>query len=96
MSVDSKTRCLPDDGGPAFPIAPDRNANDVIHYGWNGMTLRDWFAGQVMAAMCGDMQLREICGNIAKDAGLPDGTGIVARLAYDQADAMISERGKCS
>ena len=31
-----------DDGGPAFPSHPDS--------AYAGMTLRDWFAGQVIAA----------------------------------------------
>ena len=30
------------DGGPAFPVNPHPN----IHGGADGMTLRDWFAGQ--------------------------------------------------
>ncbi len=37
-----------DDGGPAFPAGyhPEGNSADQF-----GMTLRDWFAGQAMAAM---------------------------------------------
>ena len=34
-----------DDGGPAFP------ALDYTHYQKTGMTLRDWFAGQALAAL---------------------------------------------
>lgn len=33
------------EGGPAFPVSiPGCGDN-----GWHGMTLRDWFAGQVLA-----------------------------------------------
>lgn len=33
------------DGGPAFPVPDSHHANGQVHYGSNGMSLRDWFAG---------------------------------------------------
>jgi hypothetical protein len=35
-----------DDGGPAFPVQGYDNPNHGWQYGDNGMSLRDWFAGQ--------------------------------------------------
>lgn len=61
---------------PAFP-------RDHRHLGHNGMTLRDWFAGQVLASA----------------AALPFGEGDCAHravVAYQQADAMLSERNKAA
>jgi hypothetical protein len=43
------------DGGPAFPIP----SNVITKY---GMSLRDWFAGQAMAAMVGSYR-RTMRGN---------------------------------
>jgi hypothetical protein len=60
-----------DDGGPAFP-----NSNDVC--GCYGMTLRDWFAGQAMAAM--------VTPHTCDDR--------IAQWSYQTADAMIAERAK--
>jgi hypothetical protein len=40
------------DGGPAFPVPDSHHANGQVQYGANGMTLRDWFAGQALAGMC--------------------------------------------
>ena len=34
------------DGGPAYPVAPSWNQNgDMVEGGFDGMSLRDWFAG---------------------------------------------------
>jgi hypothetical protein len=57
------------DGGPAFP----RHAYD----GHDGMTLRDWFAGQALAGMLAN----------------PDSwTGDRGVMAYRYADAMLRAR----
>jgi hypothetical protein len=65
------------DGGPAFPstiqyFPDDKNANEE-----QGMTLRDWFAGQALAGM--------LIGEWLSDKG-------VATLAYEYADAMLAAR----
>ena len=71
-----------EDGGPAFAAAA---AND--HTGWTqeGMSLRDWFAGQAIKAVI------ERCGN---DTRGPHEhlTDYFARKAYEVADAMIIAR----
>jgi len=61
-----------DDGGTAFPVT--RPAPHV------GMTLRDYFAGQVLA-------------NAAIAPYIDQGSQ-VSRLAYTIADAMLAERQK--
>ena len=66
------------DGGPAFPNVP----SDPLYQSWDqGMSLRDWFAGQAMTAIIGnvyctpDTTFKEISGR-----------------AYAQADAMLAAR----
>ena len=59
-------------GGPAFPVV---TANDM-----RGMTLRDWFAGQALAALLNRPEWPELF--------------IAAEQAYALADAMIAERDK--
>ena len=61
-------------GGPAFP-------NDYCNPSSQGMSLRDWFAGQALA---GQSSIPRIAWSF-KD---------IAELAYEQADAMLAERQK--
>jgi hypothetical protein len=61
-------------GGGAFPCHPS------VMPGEEGMSLRDWFAGQVILKAC------ESTG-----FGLPDRA---AEYAYKVADAMLEERQK--
>ena len=74
------------DGGPAFPTAPAYAADGrTLSYGFAGMTLRDWFAGQAVGSVM------HMC---AGDTLLP-GESIetsFARKAYAIADAMLAER----
>ena len=59
------------DGGQAFP------AGNPTHGGHEGMTLRDWFAGQALAGMLAN----------------PDSwTGDRGVMAYRYADAMLRAR----
>ena len=71
------------DGGPAFPVACSANGTPlrVSYQDTEGMSLRDWFAGQAMAAFLG-REDEHIYGH-----------GKVAELAYQQADAMLAARG---
>jgi hypothetical protein len=75
--VGGKLMLIPGEGGNAFP-RPDTDAN----YGSTGMTMRDWYAGQVAA------------GYLAACAGheiqFPSPKG-VASYAFEVADAMIAE-----
>jgi uncharacterized protein YodC (DUF2158 family) len=62
----------PKDGGPAFPVT-DGHAVYAP-----GMSLRDWFAGQALAAIT----MRHGTGDIDWQS----------LLAYEMADAMLSAR----
>ena len=63
---------------PAFPVT----AGQQVYT--HGMTLRDWFAGQALAGMCGHPMALARTG--AKDLSED------ARLAYRIADAMLAAR----
>lgn len=67
------------DGGPAFAnFIEDAWGNSRVH---GGMSLRDWFAGQFMAAI--------IIGNRADACALTIGA---AKDAYSAADTMLEAR----
>jgi hypothetical protein len=77
------------DGGPIHPIPEVRDMDgNGIMAGWNGMSLRDWFAGQ---ALTGLMVMIS-----ADKHELPEPKGPVgcAIEAYRLADAMLAERSK--
>ena len=65
-------------GGPAFPALPiSRELNGELVYQAEGVTIRDYFAAKAMQGM----QSRVNWDMVA-----------VARLAYEQADAMLEAR----
>lgn len=74
------------DGGPAFPVASAQAYNQ----GFEGMSLRDYFAGQALvgflAAPNGPHE-DDVVGMIARAEPLK-----AARWSYEQADAMIAAR----
>jgi len=63
------------DGGNAFP-----NVDGDL-----GMSLRDWFAGQIIGGIFSDSRMVNYMGNKNHD---------VAEIAYRIADVMLKERGK--
>ena len=65
-------------GGPAFPVS-----KDVVYPQLNGMSLRDWFAGQALLSMRAWSP-----GDVLMD---PTARAV---WAYEQADAMLAEREK--
>lgn len=73
-----------DDGGPAFPrpmawIPEEMAVHGITADAQDGMTLRDWFAGQALSGMYSD--------------GCPANTiDAIASDAYRIADAMIRAR----
>ena len=79
---------MKDTGGPAFPethVLPIMIQEQVVQKGWKGregMTLRDWFAGQI------------IMGNIAraKPGYEFSSNKELAKLSYEMADAMLKAR----
>jgi hypothetical protein len=82
-----------DDGGPAYPrpgYYPDTELSDFeavrerlpsVTEPQDGMSLRDWFAGQALA------------GEAASHTGGQPSTADLAERAYDIADAMLVRRG---
>ena len=69
-----------EDGGPAFPCETYglKNGKETT-IPTNGMTLRDWFAGQALAGLVQNGQYA---------------SGQIAQSAYSFADAMLSARNK--
>ena len=66
------------DGGPAFPTdSEQQNGPHSWHY--EGLSMRDYFAGQALAGCLANDNVRGSFGDIASDA-------------YKQADAMIAQR----
>ena len=63
------------DGGPAFPVAVDKLLVS------EGMTLRDWFAGQVLQGLVSD-------GKRYEDRFVEE----VAVECYEMADEMLQAR----
>ena len=70
-----------DDGGPAFPrtVTIDDGIDGYREIKRDGMTLRDWFAGQALAGLMADGKNSGRFADIASDA-------------YDFADAMLAQR----
>ena len=71
-----------DDGGSAFPI-------ETTSTPWcEGMTLRDWFAGQALPAV-----IRQCAGDLAvNNPDRLEPATYFARKSYECADAMIAAR----
>ena len=72
------------DGGSAFPALAD-NWRDGL-----GMSLRDWFAGQISAGMHANPDLMELL--TAGPYSVEDGPERLAKAAYRYADAMLKQR----
>jgi len=68
-----------DNGGAAFPRTVQQWNGNLQAF--DGMTLRDWFAGQALTSM------------LSQPSDISDGTpALAARLSYKFADAMIAAR----
>ena len=81
MTQTAQTREALVNGGAAFPFQ-SRTPQDELNAPEPGMSLRDWFAGQIaggMAAHSGTM-------------GTPFGPGDIAQRSYEVADALLSAR----
>ena len=74
----------PNNGGPAFPVI--KNDYDNTN---QGMTLRDYFAGQVA---CGDASAEG--GWVGNEELLPEYAAKRAKVYYAIADALLKEREK--
>lgn len=70
-----------DNGGPAFPVPLTQGQSYQGHAPCDGMLLRDYFAAKAMQAALAH-----------KHALPPSYDSVVARRAYDMADAMLKAR----
>ena len=74
---------------PAFPLSVNQLADSSPEA--QGMSLRDWFAGQAMKGLlAGVVHASE---KIAESEG-GSAEEVIARWAFEQADAMLAEREK--
>ena len=73
------------DGGPAYPTLGRELTDMTGAVVTSGMTLRDWFAGQALAALLSYSGRHE---------SEPMDAERWAWAAYAQADAMLAERAK--
>ena len=72
---------MKDENPPAFP-------RDHRHFGHNGMSLRDWFAGQALAGLMANANIP-----FAPDYAECEPSQI-ADASYEIADAMLAHRQK--
>ncbi len=80
------------DGGPAFPSgALDVAANKVASPIYDGMTLRDYLAGQALQGMLAGHASNVIKAGDAED-GASEVNATLAEIAYAIADAMLAQR----
>lgn len=77
------------DGGPAFPVTASTGYPRDGVYCRDGMSLRDWFAGQ---ALVGITSLQSDFDAIAKHVGM-SAEDLTARACFVIADAMLKARG---
>lgn len=75
------------DGGPAFPMQATFSPECGTMPGQEGMTLRDWFAGQALTGF--------LASTPADAREWPD-SEILAIRCFKFADAMIAQREKKS
>ena len=77
------------DGGPAFP---NRGGNTLSHPSYDGMSLRDWFAGQALAGWISALDSRDVPDPGSEPGILAEHQAAVARLCVGYADAMLAAR----
>ena len=85
-----------DDGGPAFPrhvVTMDGMGGYETPPAEDGMTLRDWFAGQALASMA-PVVCKPGCQYEPQDGDPRSVEEFTAAVVYSLADAMLAERAK--
>lgn len=91
-----------DDGGPAFPVPSYVNVDgETFESKPQGMTLRDWFAGQALAGWGqyhGSVRASRAADLFEGAESHPyddlGGQQLWAQWAYQVAEAMLAERAK--
>lgn len=76
----------PNDGGPAFPVPVHTATDGRTHDG--GMSLRDWFAGQIVSGMAASAYWQE---NFQTNEQYVEAA---IKSAYFAADVAIKSRSK--
>ena len=74
------------DGGSAFPVRNDQYPE------FNGMSLRDWFAGHALSAMIAKSPFFDRDGEFGKPVDMIQFKADMAESAYCYADAMLAAR----
>lgn len=80
----------PNDGGPAFPCPPDATVTVTKE----GMSLRDWFAGQALGGLMADPREKRCDPSKPLEPQLRACAAEYAQASYRMADAMLAERAK--
>ncbi|MDH0869715.1 hypothetical protein [Agrobacterium pusense] len=80
-----------DDGGSAFPVPEENRLSDGTYCN-EGMSLRDYFAGQALAGIYASRDLQHAILHDQGKAGSGEFDTCMAKQAYSQADAMIAAR----
>ena len=75
-----------DDGGSAFPVPEENRLSDGTYCN-EGMSLRDWLAGQAIGAI-----IRQCASDLQFSDGRETSEQYFARKSYEVADAMIAAR----
>lgn len=78
------------DGGPEFPFATTDPSNVVLQA--SGMSLRDWFAGQALAAMIAKSPFFDRDGEFGNPVDMVQFKADMSESAYCYADAMLEAR----
>lgn len=76
-----------EDGGPAFPLNSPSGSLEYMP-ARDGMSLRDWFAGQALVGLT----YKLLSNEVADLSHCVKAGGIEARAAYQLADAMLDVR----
>lgn len=82
------------DGGAAFPVHGGHHPDDDPrnHTLGGGLSKRDWFAGLAMAAAIGSEMHSASISKVAREKNVRP-TELLATIAYEYADAMLTVRG---
>lgn len=85
-------------GGQAFPLPCSASPMGGVHWGEEGMTLRDYYAGEALVGIISEVVAegeyptsRVVIARWKKEDELPE--EYIATAAFKIADAMIKARG---
>ena len=79
-----------DDGGPAFP-RPRSEGNLEVYDAQQGLSLRDWFAGQALSAVLANSGMTAAFNEQAKEEKISPAL-VAAQFVYGIADGMLEAR----